>query len=152
MSINAIYGKIQNIENELSSLKSNSDNVMLKELEKSVAELSAKVSAYSLSSSVVSEDSSVSTLVSDKLKVLEESVTELSTKVSSSKLEELEQKIGELTGKVCELADATEKAKASSNTVSHILAKKIEEVDKKLSELSTDNKINELYKFFNLQL
>jgi phage shock protein A len=149
MSINAIYGKIQNIENEISSLKSNSDNVMLKELEKSVAELSAKVSASSLSSSVVSEDSSVSTLVSDKLKVLEESVTELSTKVSSdvisSKLEELEQKIGELTGKVCELADATEKAKASSNTVSHILAIKIEEVDKKLSELSTNNKINELY-------
>lgn len=143
MSINAIYGKIQNIENELSSLKCNADNVMLKDLEKSVAELSAKVSASSLSSSVVSEGSSDFMLVSDKLGALEESVSELSTKVSS-KIEELEQKLGELTGKVCELAEAAEVAKASSITVTHILAKKIEEMENKLSELSTEDKIERL--------
>ena len=144
MSINAIYGKIQNIENELSSLKCNADNVMLKDLEKSVAELSAKVSASSLSSPVVSEGSSDFKLVSDKLGALEESVVELSTKVSSSKIEELEQKLGELTSKVCELAEAAEVAKASSITVTHILAKKIEEMENKLSELSVDDKIDKL--------
>ena len=144
MSINAIYGKIQNIENELSSLKCNADNVMLKDLEKSVAELSAKVSASPLSSSVVSEGSSDFKLVSDKLVALEESVAELSAKVSSSKIEELEQKLGELTGKVSELADAAEVAKASSITVTHILAKKIEEMENKLSELSVDDKIEKL--------
>jgi uncharacterized phage infection (PIP) family protein YhgE len=75
---------------------------------------------------------------------LEESVAELSAKVSSSKIEELEQKLGELTGKVSELADAAEVAKASSITVTHILAKKIEEMENKLSELSVDDKIGKL--------
>jgi cell fate (sporulation/competence/biofilm development) regulator YmcA (YheA/YmcA/DUF963 family) len=160
MSINAIYGKIQNIEDEISSLKCNSDNIMLKDLEKSVSELTAKVSslssvapASSASSAPVS-DSSVSAVVS-QLEALEKSVSELTDKVSSdayealsSKLEALEQKVEELTGKVCEFAEATEEAKSASLAVTDLLAKKIEAVEQKQAD-DKDYKIEKLSLLLN---